>query len=91
MASKPDLINESPLSFESSKNKFLNNLQADRSPHTFWAILTEVGFFGWVACAVVFSIKGVTPTAGLKTRPAFIYSIAFLLFYTIWIMGMFNV
>ena len=91
MASKPDLINEAPRSFESRKKKFLNNLQADRSPYTFWAILTEVGFFGWVACAVLFLIKGVTPTAGLKTRPAFIYSTAFLLFYTIWILGMFNV
>ena len=91
MASKPDLINEAPLTFESRKNKFLNNLQADRPPYTFWALLTEVGFFGWVACAVLFLIKGVTPTASLKTRPAVIYSTAFLLFYTIWILGMFNV
>jgi hypothetical protein len=91
MAIKPDLINEFPLSFENRKNKFLNNLQADRSPYTFWAILTEAGFFGWVACTVLFLIKGVTPTAGLKTRPAFIYSTAFLLFYTIWILGMLNV
>lgn len=91
MASKPDLINKTPLSFESRKNKFLKNLQADRSPYTSWSILTEVGFFGWVACAALFLIKAVTPVAGLKPRPAIIYSTAFLLFYAIWILGMFNV
>lgn len=46
MASKPDLINKTPLSFESRKNRFLKNLQADRPPSTFGSILTEVGFFG---------------------------------------------
>jgi hypothetical protein len=91
MAGKPDLINEAPLSFESRKNKFLINLQADRPPNTFWALLTEVGFFGWVVCAILFLFKAITPTAGLKPRPAFIYSTAFLLFYAIWILGMFNV
>jgi hypothetical protein len=91
MASKPDLTNEAPLSFGSRKNKFLNILQADRPPYTFWALLTEVGFFGWVACAALFLIKAITPTAGLKPRPAFIYSTAFLLIYVIWILGMFNV
>jgi hypothetical protein len=91
MASKPDLINEVPLSFESRKNKFLNDLQADRPPYTFWALLTEIGFFGWVAFASLFLIKAITPTAGLKLGPVFIYSTVFLLFYAIWILGMFNV
>jgi hypothetical protein len=91
MASKPDLINKTPLSFESRKNRFLKNLQADKPPFTFGGILTEVGFFGWVACAALFLIKAITPAAGLKLKPAIIYSTAFLLFYAIWIFGMFNV
>jgi hypothetical protein len=91
MASKPDLINNPPLSFENRKNRFLENLQADRPPSTLGAILTEVGFFGWVACAALFLIKAITPTAGLKPKPAIIYSTTFLLFYVIWIWGMFNV
>jgi hypothetical protein len=91
MASKPDITNKTPLSFENRKNRFLKNLQADRPPSTFWGILTEVGFFGWVACAALFLIKAITPTAGLKPKPAIIYSTAFLLFYTIWVLGMFNV
>ena len=91
MASKPDLIIKIPLSFESRKNRFLKNLQADRPPSTLGSILTEVGFFGWVVCAALFLIKAITPTAGLKPRLAFIYSTAFLLFYAIWIFGMFNV
>jgi hypothetical protein len=91
MASKPDMINKTPLSFENRKSRFLKNLQADRPPFTFWAILTEVGFFGWVACTALFLIKAITPTADLKPKPAIIYSTAFLLFYAIWILGMFNV
>ncbi|MFT4578671.1 MAG: hypothetical protein ACI8PD_001546 [Nitrospinales bacterium] len=91
MASKPDLTNKTPLSFENRKNKFLKNLQADRPPSTFGSILTEVGFFGWVACAALFLLKAITPTAGLKPRPAIIYSAAFLIFYVIWILGMFTV
>ncbi len=91
MASKPDMTNEPPLSFENRKNRFLENLQVDRPPSTFWGILTEVGFFGWVACAALFLIKAITPTANLKRKPAIIYSTAFLLFYAIWVLGMFNV
>jgi hypothetical protein len=91
MASKPDLTNEAPLYFESRKNKFLNNLQTDRPPYTSWALLTEVGFLGWVACVALFLIKAITPTAGLKPRPAFICSTSFLLFYAIWILGIFNI
>jgi hypothetical protein len=91
MASKPDLINKTPLSFGSRKNRFLKNLQADRPPSTFGSILTEIGFFGWITCATLFLIKAITLTAGLKPRLAIIYSTAFLLFYAIWILGMFNV
>jgi hypothetical protein len=91
MASKPDMTNETPLSFKSRKNRFLENLQANKSPSTFGGIITEVGFFGWVACAALFLFKAITPTASLKPKPAIIYSTAFLLFYAIWIFGMFNV
>jgi len=91
MANKPDLINKMPLSFESRKSRFLKNLQADRPPSTVRSILTEVGFFGWVTCTALFSLKAITPTAGLKPRPAFIYSTSFFLFDAIWILGMFNV
>ena len=91
MANKPDLTNKMPLSFESLKSRFLKNFQADRPPSTVGSILTEVGFFGWVVCVILFLFKAITPTAGLQPRPAFIYSIAFLLFYAFWILGMFNV
>jgi len=91
MASNPNMADKVPLSFENRKNKFLKILKTDRPPSTLGSILTEVGFFGWVACAALFLFKAVTPTAGLKPRPAIIYSTAFLLFYAIWILGMFNV
>ncbi len=91
MAGKSDPIKKSEISFESRKNNFLEKLQAERSPSTMGSILTEIGFFGWVTCAVLFLLKAVTPTAGLNPRPAIIFSTAFLLFYGIWILGMFKV
>lgn len=91
MAAKSDPIKGNENSFESRKNNFLKKLQADKSPSTLGSILTEVGFFGWVACAVLFLLQAVTPTAELKPRPAIIFSTAFLLFYGIWILGMFKV
>jgi hypothetical protein len=91
MAKKPDLIKTMPLSFESLKSRFLKNFQADRPPSTVGSILTEVRFFGWVTCTALFPLKTITPTAGLKSKSAFIYSTSFLLFYAIWILEMFNV
>ena len=91
MAKKPDLINEMPLSFGSLKSRFLKIFQADRPSSTVGSILTEVGFFGWATCTALFSLKSITPTAGLKPKPAFIYSTSFVLFDAIWILGMFNV
>jgi hypothetical protein len=91
MANKPDLINKMPLSFESRKSRFLKKLQADRPPSTLESILTEVGFLGWVTCTALFLLKAITPTAGLKPRPAIIYSNAFLSLYAIWTLGMFNI
>ncbi|MBC8284728.1 MAG: hypothetical protein H8E32_13010 [Nitrospinae bacterium] len=91
MASKPGSTNLNSLSFENHKVKILEKLQADRPPSTLGGLLTEIGFFGWVTCAVLFLFKAVTPTAGLNPRPTIIYSTAFLIFYGIWILGMFKV
>jgi hypothetical protein len=91
MARKPDLTNKTPLSLESRKNRFLKNLQADRPTSTFGSILIKVGFFDWLACPALFSLKAITLTADLKPRPAIIYSTAFLISYAILILGMFNV
>ncbi len=91
MASKSAGDNKTSLIFENQKKKFLKNMEADRPPSTFWSILIEVGFFGWVTCVILFLLKAVTPTANLKPKPAVAYITAFLIFYSIWVMGMFNV
>jgi hypothetical protein len=91
MVNKSDILKTDQASLKKKKKRLLEKLQADKPPSTLGSILTEVGFFGWVTCAVLFILKAVTPSAGLRSRPAIIFSAAFLLFYGIWILGMFNV
>ncbi|MEK9629229.1 MAG: hypothetical protein VW455_09440 [Nitrospinota bacterium] len=89
MAAKQGSENEN--SYEKRKNKFKKDLKSERPPSTHGSLLTEIGFFGWVICAILFLFKAVTPTAELKRRPAIIFSAAFLLFYGVWVFGMFKV
>lgn len=91
MASKSDPGNYNSPSFENRKSEILEKLQTDRPPSTLGSLLTEIGFFGWVTCSGLFLFKAVTPTGGLNPRPAIIFSTAFMLFYGIWILGMFKV
>ena len=91
MVNKSDILKTDQASLKKKTKRLLEKLQADKPPSTLGSILTEVGFFGWVTCAVLFILKAVTPSAGLRSRPAIIFSAAFLLFYGIWILGMFNV
>ncbi len=91
MVSQSDIIKTDHGYLEEKKKRLLEKLQADKPPSTLGSILTEVGFFGWVTCTVLFLLKAVTPSAGLNPRPAIIFSTAFLLFYGIWILGMFTV
>ena len=78
------------VSFEKRKSKYRQKLQTDRPPSVSGSLLTEIGFFGWVTCAILFLLKAITPTTGLKSKPALIFSTAFFLFYGIWILGMFK-
>ncbi|MBI4389202.1 MAG: hypothetical protein HY580_03395 [Nitrospinae bacterium] len=77
--------------FEQRKSEALSLLSIEKPPFIQWALLSEFGFFGWVACAFLFAVKAMTPDGGIKARPAFLLSGAWAVFYGLWILGMANV
>lgn len=87
----PSSPSEKTKSFEQRKTEALAILRAEKSPRHSWALATELGFFGWVACAFLFIFKGLTKTGSIRPRPAAVYGAAFVLFYGLWILGMVNV
>jgi len=92
MASKPAYSKtEQKKSFEERKAEYLQLLSREKSPHAEWALLTEVGFFGWVTCAFIFILKGFTATGAFQTRPALRWAGGWLVCYVLWIWGMFRV
>lgn len=76
---------------EQRKAEALTLLSAEKSPLPQWALAGEVGFFGWIVCALLFIFKGMTPGGKLKVRPAAACGAGFFVFYGLWILGMYNV
>lgn len=75
-------------SFEQRREDNLKLLTRDRSPHTGWAVVAEAGFFGWVFCLAGLIIQGFTPRGEFRRRPAMLWSLAFVLFFTMWGYGL---
>ena len=75
-------------SFEQRREDNLKLLTRDASPHTGWAVVAEAGFFGWVICLAGLVIQGFTPRGEFRRRPAVLWSLAFVLFFTMWGYGL---
>jgi hypothetical protein len=92
MAAKPATLEaERSKSFEQRKTEIIQVLSRERSPVTSWSVITEIGFFGWVACGFLFIIRAITRTGSFKKRPALVWGGGFVLCYGLWVLGMFNV
>ena len=92
MASKPAYsAAERKKSYDARKTEYLKLLSREKSPHPEWALLTEIGFFGWVACAFIFIFKGFTATGAFQARPALRWAGGWLACYSLWIWGLFRV
>ncbi len=87
----PSSPSEQELTFEQRKAQNLSRLSEERSPRPGWAVLAEVGFFGWVLCAVLFIVLAVTKSGALKPRPGWALTGGFVVFYALWIWGLFRV
>jgi hypothetical protein len=62
-------------------------LAKDRAPDPFWSVVVEVGFLGWVGCAVAF-IWLVVGAGAWNRRRAAAWGLAVAAFYALWIAGM---
>ena len=64
-------------------------LSSEKPPKPFWAMVAVFGFFGWIACTVFFIIYAIKKSGEIQTRPALIWGGGFVLFYSLWIAGLF--
>lgn len=64
--------------------------EKDPEPDIFWTLILEVGFFGWIGSVIGFLMLGLTEgqTPTLRSRPAILWGVMVLIFYTLWIIGM---
>lgn len=92
MAAKPGYSEtERNKSFDERKTEYLKLLSREKSPHPEWALLTEIGFWGWVACAFIFIFRGFTATGAFQARPALRWAGGWLVCYGLWVWGLFRV
>ncbi len=92
MASKPGYsAADRNKSYDERQAEYLELLSRERPPHAGWAVLTEIGFGGWVACAFLFIFKGFSPKGAFQTRSALRWAGGWLACYGLWIWGMFRV
>ncbi|MBW1740165.1 MAG: hypothetical protein JRJ42_03400 [Deltaproteobacteria bacterium] len=59
-------------------------------PDIFWTLILEVGFLGWIGSVIGFLMHALTrgDPPQLKSRPAILWGIMVIIFYTLWIIGM---
>jgi hypothetical protein len=89
MANKsPTLEIQSAKSFSQRKSEYLSILASEKHPYPFWSFLAVTGFLGWVSCAVMFIIRGITKSGQIVTRQAAYWTGGFLLSYGVWLVGM---
>ena len=53
-----------------------------------WALLCEVGFWGWVLSTVGFILRSFPARNLMKAGSAAAWGVVFLAFYTLWIISM---
>jgi hypothetical protein len=67
---------------------FLHQLQRPTGPRLGWAIVTEIGFLGWIGATVGFIWRASTPTGGWAWRPSLLWGGGGVVCFTLWIIGM---
>lgn len=91
MAQKPAVTEaDKTRSFDDRKAEYLKILSAEKSPYASWAILCEIGFLGWVTCAVLFIFRGFGKSGQFKPRQAIYWAGGFIVFYGFWVIGMYK-
>ncbi len=60
----------------------------ERDISTFWSLMVELGFFGWIGSTIAFIFNGISKDNKLIKGKAFFWGILIVLFYAVWIAGM---
>lgn len=92
------LMARQPATSESEKTKTYEErlaanwkvLADEKPPRPLWAMLAVCGFFGWIGSTLLFIVNAMTQSGGIRPRPALVWSVSFLLFYGLWILGLFK-
>jgi hypothetical protein len=76
------------ISFEERKEEALKLLKIKTEPNVFWSIIVEIGFLGWIGCAIGFILRVFTGNKGFNVNRAFFWGFLIIFFYAVWIAGM---
>lgn len=74
--------------FETERALRHKQLTQTKGPKTFYALLAEAGFFGWIISALLFIWLGIKPGKGFEIKRAALFSGLFVIFYALWIFGL---
>jgi hypothetical protein len=57
---------------------------------TFWSIIVEVGFFGWIGSTIALIFKGIDDQNNLVKKKALFWGVMIVFFYALWVTGLHN-
>ena len=55
-----------------------------------WALICMAGFYGWILSTLGFILKAFPVKGTFRGRPAALWGGAIIIFYTMWLTGMYN-
>jgi hypothetical protein len=57
---------------------------------TFWSILVEIGFFGWIGSTIALIFRGFDEDNNLNKKKALFWGVLIVIFYALWVAGLVN-
>ena len=55
---------------------------------TFWSVIVEIGFLGWVGCTIAFIFKAIDENNRLVKKNAALFGILIVIFYALFVAGL---
>ena len=74
--------------FEKRKQVAVKILRMKTEPDVFWSMVVEVGFLGWIGCAIGFILRVFIGEKGFNAKRAVFWGGLIIFFYALWIVAM---
>ena len=74
--------------FEKRKEEAIKILRMKTGPNVFWSVMVEVGFLGWIGCAIGFILRVFIGVKGFNSKRAVFWGALIIFFYALWIVAM---